>query len=115
MTDTFFMVRYRTNMYLWGRGWLSNRQAELWDAYLKRYAESGEHYPWGIIMPRNRWSCAQLYSVYSIVYLHPMSGLVRLHDEKEVDAFKEFMLVLCNYCMGEVEFKVQEVSFNLEV
>lgn len=114
MQDSFFMVRYRTDMYEWGRGWLSGSQAGRWREWLdKRSTE--EHYTFDIIVPRRNWECYHLYTVYSIVYLHPMSGLVRLYDEKEVMAFKKTLTDLCEFCGGKVEFKVQEVNYELEV
>jgi len=114
MQDSFYMVRYRTDMYEWGRGWLSGSQAGKWQAWLDEQSTKW-HYRFNIILPKNTWGCHQLYTVYSIVYLHPMSSLVRLHNEKEVAEFKKMLTDLCEFCGGKVEFNVQKVNYELEV
>lgn len=115
MESNMFLMRYRTDMYEWGKGWLDRGKCKRWDDYLNGLVEKGHDHPWTVVGRNSSGDCFRAYSVYSIAYLHPMDGLVYLHNEDEVESFTEFMKRLVWYCGGNVSFKVQNIKYELEV
>lgn len=112
MTDSLFKVRYRTDLYEWGKGWLSMESKNRWDKWLEDFVDYG----WSVIKPKSSGDCYRIASVYSLVYLHPMSGLVTLENEKEVERLRVFLTNLCAAAGGTLKhYAAQEVKYELEV
>ena len=112
MTDSLFKVRYRTDLYEWGKGWLSMESKSRWDKWLDDFVDYG----WSVIKPKSSGDCYRLASVYSLVYLHPMSELVTLYDDREVERRRKFLTNLCAAAGGTLKhYAVQEVKYELEV
>ena len=112
MRDTLYKVRYRTDLYEWGKGWLDNDKSARWHKFLDEF----KNVHWHVIRPESSGYCERLASVYSCVYLHPMSGLLTLHDDKEVAQIKKILTELCEASGGKLtHFMVQEVEYELKV
>ena len=112
MRDTLYKVRYRTDLYEWDKGWLDHTCCVRWH----KFFETFENRYWHLIKPQGYGDCERLASVYSCVYLHPMSGLLTLHDDKEVDQIKKILTELCEASGGKLaHFMVQEVEYELKV
>lgn len=112
MRDTLYKVRYRTDLYEWGKGWLDNDKAARWHKFLDEF----KNVHWRVIRPESSGDCHRIASVYSVVYLHPMSGLLTLHDVVEVDQIKKILTELCKASGGKLtHFMVQEVEYELKV
>lgn len=112
MYCSLFKVRYRTDLYEWGKGWLDKDKAKRWRLFLIDF--KNEH--WRVIYPEFIGDSFRLASVYSSVYLHPMIGLLTLHDEKEVEQIRGILTSLCKAAGGTLtQFSVQEINYELEI
>lgn len=112
MIDSIFKLRYTTHgIYEWGKGYVNNDIAAKWRKFFDEFADYG----WSVIKPESSGDCFRIASIYSCCYLHPMSGLLTLNDKKEVDRVKAFIANVVKSCGGHVDFREQEVSFELEV
>ena len=111
MSDTLYKVRYRTDLYEWGKGWLDNDKAARWHKFLDEF----DDFRWTVIKPRLFGDCFRIASTCSCCYLHPMSGLLTLHDESEVSQVRDIITNAVKRCGGRVDFREQRIQFKLEV
>ena len=112
MTDSIFKLRYITHgLYEWGRGYVSSDVAAEW----REFFDGFDDCRWTVIKPGSTGDCFRIASTYSCCYLHPMSGLLTLHNKNEVDRVKVFITNAVKSCGGSVDFREQKVSFKLEL
>ena len=112
MIDSIFKLRYITHgLYEWGKGYVNNDVAAKWSKFFDEFSD----YRWSVIDPKSSGECFRIASTYSCCYLHPMSGLLTLDNEREVSQVREIITNAVKRCGGRVEFREQEVSFELEV
>lgn len=112
MIDSIFKLRYITHgLYEWGKGYVNNDVAAKWRKFFDEFSD----YRWSVIKPVSSGECFRIASTYSCCYLHPMSGLLTLDNEREVSHVREIITNAVKRCGGRVEFREQEVSFKLEV
>ena len=112
MIDSIFKLRYITHgLYEWGGGYVSNDIANKWHKFFDEFADYG----WSVIKPGSSGECFRIASVYSCCYLHPMSGLLTLDNEREVSQVKEIITNAVKCCGGRVDFREQRIQFKLEV
>ena len=112
MIDSIFKLRYTTlGLYEWGKGYVSNDVADKWREFFDEF----DDYRWTVIKPGFFGDCFRIASVRSCCYLHPMSGLLTLHDESEVSQVREIITNAVKRCGGRVDFSEQKVAFKLEI
>ena len=112
MIDQIFKLRYTTrSLYEWGKGYVSNDVATKWCKFFNEFADCR----WTVIKPGSSGECFRIASVYSCCYLHPMSGLLTLDNEREVSQVKEIITNAVKFCGGRVDFREQKMTFKLEV
>ena len=112
MIDSIFKLRYITHgLYEWGKGYVSSDVAAKWSRFFDEFDDCR----WSVIKPRSSFECFRIASTYSCCYLHPMSGLLALDNEKEVRQVREIITNAVKRCGGRVDFSEQKVSFELEV
>ena len=112
MTDSIFKLRYITHgLYEWGKGCVSSDVAAKW----RKFFDEFDDCRWSVIKPRASFACFRIASTCSCCYLHPMSGLLTLDNEKEVRQVREIITNAVKRCGGSVDFREQKVSFKLEV
>ena len=112
MIDSIFKLRYITHgLYEWGTGYVSNDVA----AELRKFFDEFDDCRWTVIKPGSSGECFRIASTHSCCYLHPMSGLLTLDNEKEVGQVREIITNAVKRCGGCVDFCEQKVSFELEV
>ena len=112
MTDSIFKLRYITHgLYEWGRGYVSSDVSAEW----RRFFDEFDDCRWTVIKPRSIGECFRIASTRSCCYLHPMSGLLTLDNEKEVRQVEEIITNAVKRCGGRVDFREQRVSFELGV
>ena len=112
MIDSIFKLRYITHgLYEWGRGYISNDVAAKWHKFLDEF----DDFRWTVIKPRLFGDCFRIASTCSCCYLHPMSGLLTLHDESEVSQVRDIITNAVKRCGGRVDFREQKIQFKLEV
>ena len=112
MIDSIFKLRYITHgLYEWGKGYVNNDVAAKWHKFFDEFADYG----WSIIKPESSGDCFRIASTYSCCYLHPMSGLLTLDNEKEVHQVREIITNAVKRCGGSVDFREQRIQFKLKV
>ena len=112
MTDSIFRLRYITHgLYEWGKGYVSNDVADKWREFFAEF----DDFRWTVIKPVSIGECFRIASTCSCCYLHPMSGLLTLRDEREVGQVREIITNAVKRCGGRVEFRAQRIQFKLEV
>ena len=112
MIDSIFKLRYITHgLYEWGKGYVNNDVAAKWRKFFNEFDDCR----WTVIKPNSSGDCFRIASTYSCCYLHPMGGLLTLHNKNEVDRVKVFITNAVKRCGGHVDFREQRVSFKLEV
>ena len=112
MTDSIFKLRYITHgLYEWGRGNVSTDVADKRRGFVDEFDDCR----WTVIRPRLIGECFRISSACSSCYLHPMSGLLTLDNEKEVSQVGEIMTNAVKRCGGSVDFREQRIQFKLEV
>ena len=112
MIDSIFKLRYTTHgLYEWGKGYVSNDVAAEWRKFFDEFDDSR----WTVIKPGSSGECFRIASTCSCCYLHPMSGLLTLDDEREVSQVRDIITNAVKRCGGRVEFREQKVAFILEV
>ena len=112
MNDSIWKLRYTTHgLYEWGKGYVSNDVADKWRKFFGELADYG----WTVIKPWSSGECFRIASTYSCCYLHPMSGLLTLHDESEVSQVRDIITNAVKRCGGNVDFREQKVTFKLEI
>ena len=112
MIDSIFKLRYITHgLYEWGSGYVSSDVAAKWRKFFDEFTDYG----WTVIKPKSSGESFRIASTSSCCYLHPMSGLLTLHNKNEVDRVKVFISNAVKSCGGRVDFREQKVSFKLEV
>ena len=112
MTDSIFNLRYITHgLYEWGKGYVSSDVAAKWHKFFDEFADYG----WTVIKPESIGECFRIASTRSCCYLHPMSGLLTLDNEKEVHQVKEIITNAVKRCGGRVDFSEQKVLFKLKI
>ena len=112
MIDSIFKLRYITHgLYEWGKGYVSSDVADKWCEFFGEFDDCR----WTVIKPKLIGECFRISSTRSCCYLHPMSGLLTLDNEKEVHQVREIITNAVKCCGGRVEFYEQKVSFKLKV
>lgn len=112
MIDSIFKLRYITHgLYEWGGGYVSNDVAEKW----RKFFDEFDDCRWTVIKPGSSGDCFRIASTYSCCYLHPMSGLLTLDNEKEVRQVREIIMNAVKRCGGRVDFHEQRIRFKLKV
>ena len=112
MIDSIFKLRYITHgLYEWGEGYVSSDVAAKW----RKFFDEFDDCRWTVIRPVLIGECFRIASTHSCCYLHPMSGLLTLDNEKEVGQVREIITNAVKRCGGSVDFSEQKVSFELEV
>ena len=112
MIDSIFKLRYTTNgLYEWGGGYVSNDVAAKWREFFDEF----DDFRWTVIKPESIGECFRIASTRSCCYLHPMSGLLTLDNEKEVRQVREIIANAVKCCGGRVDFREQKIQFKLEV
>ena len=112
MIDSIFKLRYITHgLYEWGKGYVSNDV----DAELSRFFDEFDDCRWTVIKPKSIGDCFRIASTCSCCYLHPMSGLLTLRDEREVGQVREIITNAVKRCGGRVDFREQKIQFKLEI
>ena len=112
MIDSIFKLRYTTHgLYEWGKGYVNNDIADKWHKFFDEFDDCR----WTVIKPQLFGDCFRIASTRSCCYLHPMSGLLTLHNEKEVYQVMEIITNAVKRCGGCVDFREQKVTFKLEV
>ena len=112
MIDSIFKLRYTTHgIYEWGKGYVNNDIAAKWRKFFDEFADYG----WSVIKPESSGDCFRIASIHSCCYLHPMSGLLTLDNEKEVHQVKEIITNAVKQCGGRVDFREQRIQFKLKV
>ena len=81
MIDSIFKLRYITHgLYEGGKGYVSSDVAAKW----RRFFDEFDDCRWTVIKPRSIGECFRIASTRSCCYLHPMSVILTLDNEKEV-------------------------------
>ena len=112
MIDSIFKLRYITHdLYEWGKGYVSNDIADKW----RKFFDEFDDCRWTVIKPDSSGDCFRIASTYSCCYLHPMGGLLTLHNKNEVDRVKVFITNAVKRCGGSVDFREQKIQFKREV
>ena len=112
MTDSIFKLRYITHgLYEWGSGYVSSDVAAKW----RKFFDEFDDFRWTVIRPGSNGECFRIASTCSCCYLHPMSGLLTLHDESEVSQVRDIITNAVKRCVGNVDFRGQKVTFKLEI
>ena len=112
MIDSIFKLRYITHgLYEWGGGYVSNDIADKW----RKFFDEFDDCRWTVIKPKSVGEGFRIASTSSCCYLHPMSGLLTLKNEREVSQVREIITNAVKRCGGSVDFREQKVSFKLEV
>lgn len=112
MTDSIFKLRYITHgLYEWGKGYVNNDVAAEWRKFFNEFDDCR----WTVIKPKSSGECFRIASTCSCCYLHPMSGLLTLDNEKEVNQVRDIITNAVKRRGGRVDFRCQKVSFELEV
>ena len=112
MTDSIFKLRYITHgLYEWGKGYVSSDVAAKW----RKFFDEFDDCRWTVIKPRSIGECFRIASTRSCCYLHPMSGILTINNEREVSQVREIITNAVKRCGGRVDFREQKVSFKLEV
>ena len=112
MIDSIFKLRYITHgLYEWGKGYVNNDVAEKW----RKFFDEFDDCRWTVIKPQLFGDCFRIASTCSCCYLHPMSGILTINNEREVSQVKEIITNAVKLCGGRVDFREQKVSFELEV
>ena len=112
MIDSIFKLRYITHgLYEWGGGYVSSDVADKWREFFGEFDDCR----WTVIKPGSSGESFRIASVHSCCYLHPMSGLLTLKDEREVSQVREIITNAVKRCGGSVDFCEQKVPFKLEV
>ena len=112
MIDSIFKLRYITHgLYEWGKGYVSNDVAAEW----RRFFDEFDDCRWTVIKPGSSGESFRIASTSSCCYLHPMSGLLTLDNEKEVRQVREIITNAVKRCGGRVDFREQRIQFKLEV
>lgn len=112
MIDSIFKLRYTTHgLYEWGRGFVSNDIADKWYKFFDEF----DDFRWTIVNSKFLADCFRIASTYSCCYLHPMSGLLTLDNEREVSQVREIVTNAVKRCGGRVDFREQKIQFKLEI
>lgn len=112
MNDSIWKLRYITNgLYEWGKGYVNNDVAAKW----RKFFDEFDDCRWTVIRPGSSGECFRIASTCSCCYLHPMSGLLTIHYEKEVHQVREIITNAVKRCGGSVDFREQRIQFKLEV
>ena len=112
MIDSIFKLRYTTlGIYEWGKGYVNNDVAEKW----RKFFDEFDDCRWTVIKPGSIGDGFRIASTCSCCYLHPMSGLLTLDNEKEVHHVREIITNAVKRCGGCVGFREQKIQFKLEV
>ena len=112
MTDSIFKLRYITHgLYELGKGYVSSDVAAKW----RRFFDEFDDCRWTVIRPGSNGECFRIASTCSCCYLHPMSGILTINNEREVSQVREIITNAVKRCGGSVDFREQKVSFKLEV
>ena len=112
MTDEIWKLRYITHgLYEWGKGYVNNDVAAKW----RKFFDEFDDFRWTVIRPQLFGDCFRIASTRSCCYLHPMSGLLTLNNEKEVHQVREIIMNAVKRCGGRVDFREQRIQFKLEV
>ena len=111
MIDSIFKLRYTTHgLYEWGKGYVNNDVAAEW----RKFFDEFDDCRWTVIRPESSGDSFRIAYTHSCCYLHPMSGLLTLYDEKEVHQVREIITNAVKRCGGRVDFREQKVAFILE-
>ena len=112
MNDSIWKLRYITHgLYEWGKGYASNDVADKWRGSFDELDDRR----WTVIKPGSSGECFRIASTRSCCYLHPMSGLLTLDNEREVSQVRDIITNAVKRCGCRVDFCEQKVSFKLEV
>lgn len=112
MTDEIWKLRYITHgLYEWCKGFVSYDIADKWREFFDEFDDCR----WTIIKSGPSGECFRIASTRSCCYLHPMSGLLTLDNEREVSQVREIITNAVKRCGGRVDFREQKVSFKLKV
>ena len=112
MIDSIFKLRYITHgIYEWGIGYVSSDVADKWREFFGEFDDCR----WTVIKPQLFGDCFRIASTRSCCYLHPMSGLLTIDNEKEVRQVREIITNAVKLCGGRVDFSEQRIQFKLEV
>ena len=112
MVDSIFKLRYITHgLYEWGGGYVSNDVAAKWRKFFGEF----DDYGWTVIKPKSSGHSFRIASTCSCCYLHPMSGILTLKNEREVSQVREIITNAVKRCGGSVDFREQKIQFKLEV
>ena len=112
MIDSIFKLRYITHgLYEWGKGYVSSDVADKW----RKFFDEFDDCRWTVIKPRLIGECFRIASTRSCCYLHPMSGILTINNEREVSQVREIITNAVKRCGGRVDFREQKVSFELGV
>lgn len=112
MTNSIFKLRYITHgLYEWGKGFVSNDVAAEW----RKFFDEFDDFRWTVIKPQLFGDCFRIASTCSCCYLHPMSGILTLGNEREVSQVRCIITNAVKRCGGSVDFIEQKIQFKLEV
>lgn len=112
MTDSIYRLRWRTDLYEWGKGYVSADAVKKWREFMENWKPT---LCWVMIKPESSGECYRIASLRSSVYLHPMSGLVTLEDESEVEWLTAFLKDAAKAAGGNCEVFVQRIQYELEI
>lgn len=106
------VMRYRTTgIYEWGHGYVSAEAANGWRLYFEKFSD----FKWCKIPPRSCGDCWRLVDSYSMIYLHPMSGLVHLQDSKQAGELQRILSEAAAAAGGTCQFAMQTVNYTLKI
>ena len=112
MVDSIFKLRYITHgLYEWGNGYVSSDVVYKW----RKFFDEFDDCRWTVIKPGSSGESFRIASTSSCCYLHPMSGLLTLDNEKEVSQVREIITNAVKRCGGSIDFREQRIQFKLEV
>ena len=112
MIDSIFKLRYITHgLYEWGSGYVSSDVAAKW----RKFFDEFDDYGWTVIKPKSSGHSFRITSTCSCCYLHPMSGILTLKNEREVSQVREIITNAVKRCGVSVDFSEQKVLFKLKV
>lgn len=119
-----FRARFH-GLYEWGKGWLSQEQADAWHEYLAGVSKED----WVFWSHHKTGDAEYLVSVTGSIYMHPMgityishrTGMtthwengVQVETFPDIDSLKELLADLADTCGGTVEFsEISECEMKL--
>ena len=112
MTDSIYRLRWRTDLYEWGKGYVSADAEQKWRDFMENWKPT---HCWVMIKPSWSGECYRIAGLHSSVYLHPMSGLVTLEDESEVEWLSAFLKKAAKAAGGKCKVFAQRITYELKI